>query len=377
VEDGTVARVAANIEETSEDARSIADRVEKMISAGDVDELVANLSETAHQMAEFGMQIRELTEKGIEPRLAQLNRVFQNFERFSAALAKFADEEMPNATAIMANVKTFSDQLVQLVTQGQLQLEQAMASVQGTLGQAQESLRKLDETLENVRVITEGVREGKGTVGRLLTDDKLINTVEEVLDDTKGFVKSYSLMQTEIDASTAFFPGRGAFKNTLSVRFRPNPDKYYLFQVVDDPWGTTTERFIWTETSAPPPEGPTEWKRVEETTHALKVSLQFAQNWYFLTGRFGLMENTGGLGLDFRFFEDRFQFQFDLFDFALDSNPRLRSLVQFEVVRHFYLEGGADDLLNQEYRDWFLAVGVRFTDEDLKTLLFAAPSVNP
>jgi len=377
VDEGTVDRVAANIEGTTEDAREIADRVKKIVSAANVESLVQNLTETSRNLNEVGVQLSQVVEKGITPRLSQLNRIFHNFERFSVVLADFSEGESPTVAETLSNLRDFSTELLSLVKGSKGDLADTIQSVQGTLEKAQDSMTKLDDTLDNMRAITADLRQGKGTIGRLLTDDRLVEEVEEVITDTKEFVKSYTLMQTEVQLQTSYFPETRFAKNIFSIRFRPKLDKYYLLQIVDDPRGFTTEKLVITDTNDPTKGTPVLKENVTTTTHNLKISFQFAKSYYFLTGRFGIMESTGGIGLDFNFFQDRLAFQFDLFDFTLDNNPRLRSQVEWEVFRHFFVAGGLDDMLNEGYYgDYYLAAGIRFTDEDLKALLLASPPMN-
>ena len=376
VEDGTFTRIASNVEETSLDARKIAQKLEAIVSAGDVERLVDTLAETAGQLNNVGLQLNDLVESGISPRISQLERIFRNFERFSVFVADFSESNRQTLADTLNNFKDFSDGLVSLLQRSQGDVEAAMSTVKGTLLSAQLSLQKLDESLENVREISAGLREGKGSIGRLLTDDRLVEEIEEIVADTKGFVKSYTLMQTEVELASSFNLYQQSLKNVLSLRFRPKEDKYYLLQVVDDPRASISSTTTLNTNNRPG--YPDVLKEdVEVSSHALKFSFQFAKRFYFLTGRFGIMENTGGLGLDFDFFKDRMQFQFDLYDFTMNDNPRLRGMIKFEVVKHFFLSGGMDDLLNDEYRDWVFGVGLSFTDDDLKALLLAAPSISP
>jgi phospholipid/cholesterol/gamma-HCH transport system substrate-binding protein len=376
VDDGTITRIASNIEETSLDARKIAQKLEAIVSAGDVEKLVDTLAETAGQLNKVGTQLNDLVESGINPRISQLERIFRNFERFSEFVADFSEGNRQTLADTLTNFRDFSGGLVSLLQRSQGDVEAAMSTVKGTLLSAQLSLQKLDESLENVREISAGLREGKGSIGRLLTDDRLVEEIEEIVSDTKGFVKSYTLMQTEVGLSSSYNYYQQSFKNVLSLRFRPKEDKYYLLQIVDDPRASISDTTILTTTNRPGyPEVLKE--QVEETTHALKFSFQFAKKFYFMTGRFGIMENSGGLGLDFDFFKDRLEFQFDLYDFTMNDNPRLRGMVQFEVMNHFFLSGGIDDILNSDYRDYVFGIGLRFTDDDLKALLLAAPSISP
>jgi phospholipid/cholesterol/gamma-HCH transport system substrate-binding protein len=376
VDEGTVTRVATNIEDTTADAAEISERVKQIVQAGDVEALVKNLAETSRSLNEFGVQLSKVVEEGITPRISQLNRIFQNFERFSKVLADVSEGESGTVSETLTNLRNFSRELAALVQSSRSDVQGTISSVRGTLEKAQDSLTKLDDTLENMRAISQDLRAGKGTIGRLLTDDRLVEEVEEVITDTKEFVKSYTLMQTEVQLQSSYYVLDESAKNVFSIKFRPKVDKYYLLQVVDDPRGRTYERLVVTETNDPTMPAVLK-ERVETTTHDLKFSFQFAKSFYFLTGRFGIMESTGGIGLDFNFFKDRLAFQFDLFDFTLDNNPRLRTQVEWEVFRHFFVAGGADDLLNDRFRDYYFSAGVRFTDSDLKALLLASPPISP
>lgn len=377
VDEGTIGNIATNLEQTTADAREIADRVNKIVSAGDVQDLVKNLSETSAQLANIGIQLSHVVDKDIEPRLKQLSRIFGNFERFSKTVELFASEQGGTAATIMANVTVLTEKLLALTETTGGDIKTTVTGVQGAVGTAQTALQRMDKTLDNLQVITADLREGKGTIGRLLTDDRLVEEVEEVIADTKDFVKSYSLMQTEVQLAASYFIVQDSVKNVFSIKFRPKVDKYYLLQIVDDPRGSTDSEFIVTETNDPNgPSGGVLKERIAKTTHALKVSFLFAKRWHFLTGRFGIIESTGGLGIDFSFFKDRLNFQFDLFDFALDANPRLRAAVEWEIMKHFFVAGGADDLLNERFRDYYFSAGIRFTDRDLKALLLASPPVN-
>ncbi|GEM_PF-178639 len=375
-DDGTLRAIAYNIAAVTEDARSISDRVNRIVEAGDVDNLVKNLGATSEQLAAIGVDLRDLVKNGIQPRIGQLDRIFRNVERFSVELARFSERNSPALTETVESVRVFAGKLVALVDKSDADIEATIGSVRTALNVASESLQRINETAENVRSISSDLRAGRGTVGRLLTDDHLIKEVEEIVTETKDFIKSYSLMQTEVNLASSYFYKGQSFKNVFSIKFHPKDDKYYLLQIVDDPRGYTTDKFIVTETNDTD-KPPMLKERIETTAHSLKFSFQFAKTFYFLTGRFGIMENTGGLGLDFHFFQDRMNFQFDLFDFTMNTNPRLRGIVQWEIIKHLFLAGGADDILNDSYRDYFISLGIRFTDDDLKSLLMAAPSISP
>jgi phospholipid/cholesterol/gamma-HCH transport system substrate-binding protein len=158
------------------------------------------------------------------------------------------------------------------------------------------------------------------------------------------------------------------------LRLQPREDKYYLLEIIDDPRGRTTTKTVVTQTNDPnlPP---VVHETSSTTSEGIKVSFQFAKQWYFLTGRFGIFEGSGGLGMDFEFFNKRLKLTADAFDFTADEEPRIRFLASYEFLKHFYFTAGLDDLLNRSRIDYFVGTGLRFTDDDLKAILTVAPTL--
>jgi len=128
-------------------------------------------------------------------------------------------------------------------------------------------------------------------------------------------------------------------------------------------------------------------KRTVTSIDALKFSAQFAKRFYFTTFRFGIIESTGGVGVDFHLWKDQLAIRTDIFDFANQRLkwPRVRTSLQFSFFRHLYLNAGVDDIFNRPVystldnrvlagRDFFLGAGIFFTDDDLKAVVPFVPA---
>ena len=100
----------------------------------------------------------------------------------------------------------------------------------------------------------------------------------------------------------------------------------------------------------------------------------FGKRFYWLGLRFGIIEGTGGVGANMYLLEDRLEVLIDLNRFGEEERrPRIKGLALLEVVPHIYLHGGSDDFFNPGTVDYFLGAGVRFNDDDLKTLFAVTP----
>ncbi len=75
------------------------------------------------------------------------------------------------------------------------------------------------------------------------------------------------------------------------------------------------------------------------------------------------------MGLDIHLLHDRFEIVNDLFGFSEEPTPRYRVYIAYEFIKRLWLLGGVDHVFVPSQRDYFLGLQLRFTDEDLKTIL--------
>jgi phospholipid/cholesterol/gamma-HCH transport system substrate-binding protein len=206
-----------------------------------------------------------------------------------------------------------------------------------------------------------------------MTDDGIATSLERVLGDIEDLTSPIGRTRIGVQFRTDYLVRSGGFKSIFDFNLQASPDKSYLLQLIDDPSGRA-KRFTRVTTSNDPRLPPVLVEDVIETTSDFKISAMFAKRWHFMTFRFGVLESSGGGGLDFDFFDDSLKFQADVFNFGRDTWPRLRLMAQWEFLPHMVLTAGLDDTLNDASRDWFIGLGVRFDDTDLKSLVPFLPS---
>ena len=156
---------------------------------------------------------------------------------------------------------------------------------------------------------------------------------------------------------------------------QPRADKYYALELVDDPRGLTRTTETVTNSSSSLND-PIIREQQSVTEDRFRFSLQFAKRFSLITGRLGIIENSGGLGLDLHLFDDDLEISSDVFAFQDNVRPRLRVRGRFRLFSHVYLSAGADEVANRELSDYFMGFGIRFNDEDLKAIIAVSPSPN-
>ncbi|MCP4677974.1 MAG: MCE family protein [Deltaproteobacteria bacterium] len=341
---------------------------------GDIREVTKNLKsvfgseEGGQHMAEVLANLRDISVSINE----LLNKNTENVNRTLENIDGIASDARPGVREILADIKQITSEVRVFVEDSRgkagsavSEADQAMKDIRGTVA-------KLDQTLENLADVTEGLKEGEGTVGRLLKDDKLIDDVEEVVEGAGDFVKGLTKLKTIVGLAGEFGFYDNTVKTTLQLRLQPREDKYYLIEAIYDPRGATsrTERVI----ESTNPNDPPQYKEVVyKTEDELLFSFMFARRLRFATFRFGIKESSGGLGMDIHLLRDRIEFVTDLYRFGDDVYPRLKELVAIEFLRHLYIIGGVNDIINDE-RDYFIGMMLRFNDEDLKTMMPFTPS---
>jgi hypothetical protein len=86
---------------------------------------------------------------------------------------------------------------------------------------------------------------------------------------------------------------------------------------------------------------------------------------------------VGLLGADYDVVRDKLTVGVDAFDFTRkgDQPPHLKAFGNYDIVKNLFITGGVDDVLNNDkkLRTFFFGLGIKFADEDLKTVLGAVP----
>ncbi len=278
----------------------------------------------------------------------------------------------PDVEKILENVKVTTNEVRALMAQSQPGQPKTEGEIRQIIDKVNRASDNLENTLKNLDSVTGRLDRGEGTLGRLTKDDHLINEVEGVADDIGDFVGGLSRIQTIVTMRTDYQFLSSTVKSYVELRIQPREDKYYLIEVVNDPRGLT--HFEQVDVDTTNPNDPPHYREVRTVTaNSLRFSLQFAQSFGPFTGRFGIKESTGGVGLDTLLLDNRFEIRQDLFGFGEVVLPRWRVSLGYEFVNRAWLLGGVDDILSSSRRDYFVGLQLRFNDEDLKSILPFAP----
>jgi phospholipid/cholesterol/gamma-HCH transport system substrate-binding protein len=321
--------------------------------------------EAGQQMASALRNLSEALEavnRTIQANEEVVDRTLANVERITAEARPLLEQILRNTEAITADIRA-------LVEANQADLDQSLGEVDDTIASIHRASEQLEAVLADVGEITERTAAGEGTLGRLTSDEHLIDEVEATVEGIADVVGGLARLRTIVELRSEYNFLANTFKNYFSIRIQPREGRYYLIQLIDDPRGRTQLSTTQVRRSPPAAGEPEFWEETRvATTEQLVFTLMLAQRVYFATFRFGILESSGGLALDLHFFDDRLEINSEIFQFGYSQYPRIRIRVAFELVSSLFILGGVDDLLNDRTVDFFLGAMLRFDDQDLAGL---------
>ncbi|MBU1238157.1 hypothetical protein KKF84_14480, partial [Myxococcota bacterium] len=286
-----------------------------------------------------------------------------------------------NLRSIVGRTGSKIDGIGDTVSVSLVKLSKLIDKLDGSLNGSKAIVSNTKDITENVKDITDKIRKGEGTVGKFITSSQIADDVEKITGDVKNLLGGFSNIETVVGLRSEYNLMANTVKTYISVAISPRQDKYYLVELIDDPRGMRNTSYTVTRTDNPEIGPPLYREEKITVTDAFRITFMFAKKIDIFTFRFGIKESTGGAGMDIHLLDNKFQLNADIFDFSANIFPRVKIGLQWEFYRRMFLIAGVDDLMNERPRtgagggrDYFIGAQVRFTDEDLKSLLMIAGS---
>jgi phospholipid/cholesterol/gamma-HCH transport system substrate-binding protein len=360
IEPATTDQILKDLAEIADQVKSVSHSLANTVGSEqgerDIRTTLANLSEVTDQL-----------NKAVKENRDSIRRIVVNVEGMTGRSG-------PEIAQILDNVKVITTDVRALVSDEKGGVRGSMGSVRETVDRVNKASVDLQGALNHINNITARIDRGEGTVGKLTKDETLINEVNNVVEGVGDLVGGIARTQTVIGLRNDYNFQSNTIKSYVELRLQPREDKYYSIELINDPRGRTS--FEQTDVDTTNPNQPPHYREIRTvTTNAFRFSFQFARRLGPLTGRFGIKESTGGVGVDLHLLQDRFEVRQDLFGFGEQLQPRWRVALSYEFIRRLWLISGVDDVFSRDHRDYFLGLQLRFIDEDLKSILPFTPRI--
>jgi phospholipid/cholesterol/gamma-HCH transport system substrate-binding protein len=316
-------------------------------------------------------EMAETLNKTVQQNNEDITKIIANFSDFSEILKDMGNTNSDDIRNIVVNVNRASEKMEDLIA-GINDITTKINEGKGSIGKLvnkDEMIDNLTGALTSLNEISDKINRGEGSIGKLINEDETVENINTSLVSINDYLQKEDRYKTYLNYRGEYLFDNNELKSYLSLRIQPKEDKYYLFQIVDDPGGKekVTDKTVTGTT-------PSSTHTVETDKDALKFSAQIAKRYYDIGLRGGLFESTGGVGLDYYLFNDRLTLSLEAFDFDPDRNAHLKFKADYRPFKYIYITSGFDDFISNEGKEsFFIGAGISFADEDIKSLLSDIP----
>lgn len=229
-------------------------------------------------------------------------------------------------------------------------------------------LANMEKTTKDLKDIMANVKAGKGTVGKLLQDEEVVDQVNETLAGVNRIVNRINNYKTDLEifsGANTEFGGR----TDLNLDIIPAPERFFRLGLVLSDYGPALVEN--TETTTSEDGGPeTTVSEREVNTSEFKFNLQIGRRFGNLALRGGLIENTGGLGVDYHVPSWGNRNFIEVFDYQEEVGPNVRVGTEWKIWNVLYTRVMAEDVASDtNYKSYVISAGLKFTDDDLASLI--------
>lgn len=241
-------------------------------------------------------------------------------------------------------------------------------SLMNDMEQLKPILANINQASSDIKAIIGDVKDGKGTVGKLLRDEQVVDQVNQTLAGVNRIVGRINNFKTDLSIYSGVnteFGGRTDFNLDLI----PSPERFFRFGVVVSEYGPSLEQNTTTITSV---DGGDEVEKNKRKINEdnLKFNLQIGRRLGPWGLRAGLIETTGGVGADYYLPHYGSRTWVEAFDYQEDAGPNIRIGTELKIWNVLYTKIMAEDVFSEtDNQSYVLSAGLKFTDDDLAALI--------
>ncbi|MBO7126755.1 MCE family protein [bacterium] len=340
--------------------------------------------EKLNKIIDMLVRTTENTTQNVEGSMKMLSSVLRDMSEVMQKVNAKSDSEMEKLSKILENTLKVTDRIAEISDGKDEKLNQTLDDLRNSLkliadelAASRGAMQDVRDITSNVNQITEKVANGEGTVGKLLTDEKLYNDIVKVSDKLTDYADTLLGMKVYVDAHSNYMVFNNSFKTYFDITLQPRADRFYLLGVVDDPRGNVSHTVTTHTTDV---DGTIYTVEDDKTvvSDKLKFNLQIGRIFGPVALRGGIFQNKAGLGVDYNPWK-YVSLSAEIFDFSSGGAPQLRVqglarpfLWTIEPFSWLYITAGGEDLINGQ-RDLYFGLGLRFDDDDLKSIVSSVP----
>lgn len=286
--------------------------------------------------------------------LADVQVLVQNTKEATLSLKRIVQGNEEKINSLVDNLESFSYELAYQVDKGNP--DSAMADIKEVLANTKKITADLNQIVADVKL-------GKGTMGKLLVEDEIADQVKDTLSSVQKIVGKADAIRTEHSVFTGVNSDKGG-ETEAALRIYPSPERFYHLGIATSEIGPNKETITDTTTNGVT----TTTNKLERNKDTFRFNVQIGRRVQDFAFRGGLIDSSGGLGIDYLLQDFGAKFSLEAFDYKKDKGANLRFITEMQIWNVLYGRASAQDIGRKE-RSATVQAGLRFNDEDLKGLM--------
>ena len=373
-EDAVISRKASSILGTYILSLDPGTELSPLLPSGGIIQTDASMDMNAimGSVSEIGTQVSDILAEFQQNQMVLLALSLESIASIASKIESRTDEELDLITQILQNAAFITERTDRI-----LELREGDIGI---------SLLEIRLAMENIRMISDEIAQGRGNIGQAIFDERLYNSIlgtveqteaaviklQRVLDGAGDFIDRTNGIGLLVDTHVNYGFNSSYVRAGASIRLEPaSGDRWYRVGVNGMPEGISTRTRTETISSS----GTSSVEDIVETKYTYSMDAELARRFGIVTLRGGLLESSAGFGVDVQPIQ-WVGLSGELFNFRTGHRPNLRGTATIypffnpdknNPLNWLYLQGGIYDALTKN-RDVFLGGGLRFTDREIKGL---------
>jgi phospholipid/cholesterol/gamma-HCH transport system substrate-binding protein len=199
----------------------------------------------------------------------------------------------------------------------------------------------------------------------LVSADEFFTSGESAFKKVDKLLSNFTKSELQFGMNAHYMLSDEYIKTYVDINYLPDPSTYYMLSVI------SMDDYTYTDSSGN--------YRAPETHDSgkFRFSAQYGKRYDDFLFRAGLIESTGGFGIDYFSMKDKIKWTFEAYDFNAendlrDDNAHLKLGMRYRFLKHLEMYVGWDNFLNSKADNVYLGFGASFTEDSMKYLLGTA-----
>ncbi len=294
---------------------------EAPLNVGDIMNLVNDVSRKFNEIGDSITTLSEEIQEILQENKTHLSTTMENLSELSLA-----------SKELVVKLNSLSEQLNKTANNVNKFYSENEASLKSTINNTESLVKELNEVSASIKEIAQKIEQGEGTLGKVVSDDKLYNDINQLVNKSNNLIEKVNNIQTYWEYEGLYNENSEVVDSKIGLKVVPEGNNSYVISV----------------------------SNLGRENEDIKLDLLLNYSISNLTLFGGMIESSAGFGAYYdispamQFYAAGLNFERE------DQNPNVRCGFSLKILKGFYLYAEGSDLMEES----FYRGGIRLSLED-------------